>query len=83
MTKEVISRAFEPILVNDGNLKTRAYCAKCGTKIGQCYVREIGSRSVFCDFSCYCCAEAKSASCLGDSTDANLFAASQRPSETK
>jgi hypothetical protein len=71
------------VLVNDANLKTQAYCAECGTKIGQHYVRETGgSRSVFCDFACYCCA-AENPAPTAAAGSANLFAASRRLGETK
>jgi hypothetical protein len=57
------------MLVNDANPKTHAYCAQCGTKIGQQYVRETGSRSVFCDFACYRCVVEKWAPCPGGSEE--------------
>ena len=76
------SSALRYVLVNDANLKTQAYCAGCGTKIGQCYVRETGSRIVFCDFACYRCALEKLTPRLAGS-GANLFAVSQRYGETK
>ena len=41
------------ILVNDAYLKADAYCAHCRSKIGEQYVRQIGSRVLFCDFDCY------------------------------
>jgi hypothetical protein len=41
------------IIVNDAYLKTEAFCAHCGNKIGESYVREIGSRLIYCDFRCY------------------------------
>jgi hypothetical protein len=63
------SSVLRYILVNDANLKTQAYCAQCGTKIGQQYVRETGSRSVFCDFACYGCVVEKWAPCLGGSEE--------------
>jgi hypothetical protein len=50
------------VLVNDANLKTNVCCAQCGTKIGQHYVRDTGSRSVFCDYVCYICAADKATS---------------------
>lgn len=71
------------VLVNDANLKTQAYCAQCSAEIGQHYVRAMGSRSVFCGFTCYCCAAERSAYCFGDTKSANLFATSQRHGETK
>lgn len=44
------------ILVNDAYLKADAYCAQCRSKIGAQYVRQIGSRFLFCDSDCYQCA---------------------------
>jgi hypothetical protein len=44
------------ILVNDAYLKADAYCAHCRSKIGEQYVRQIGSGVLFCDFDCYQCA---------------------------
>jgi hypothetical protein len=41
------------ILVNDAYLKTEACCARCCSKIGERYVREIGSGLLFCDADCY------------------------------
>ena len=50
------------ILVNDANLKAEAYCTYCRRKIGDSYIREIGSRFLYCDFACYQCGTATSAS---------------------
>jgi hypothetical protein len=44
------------ILVNDAYLKADAYCAHCGSRLGEQYVRQIGSGVLFCDFDCYQCA---------------------------
>jgi len=41
------------VVVNGANLKAEAVCAHCGHKIGDGYVREIGSRLIYCDFHCY------------------------------
>jgi hypothetical protein len=41
------------VLVNGAKLKAPALCAHCGNKISASYVREIGTRIVFCDFRCY------------------------------
>ena len=70
------------VLVNDANLKTQAHCAQCGAQIEQCYVRAIGSRSVFCAVACYLSAAEKLVPCFGGSSQ-NLFAASQCRGETK
>jgi hypothetical protein len=45
------------ILVNDANLKIEAHCARCHKKIGESYVRQVGSRFLFCGFDCYHWAE--------------------------
>ena len=42
------------IIVNGANLKAGAYCANCRNKIGNSYIREIGTRLLYCDFRCYC-----------------------------
>jgi hypothetical protein len=41
------------ILVNDASLKFEARCARCRSKLGERYVREIGSVLLFCDANCY------------------------------
>jgi hypothetical protein len=41
------------VVVNGAHLKAETSCAHCGDKIGQSYVREIGSRLIYCDFQCY------------------------------
>jgi hypothetical protein len=45
--------AVRYVLVNDAHLKTHDCCARCGTTIGQRYVRQMTGRSVFCGFACY------------------------------
>ena len=44
------------ILVNDASLKTGAGCTHCRRAIAESYVREIGSKFLYCDFNCYQCA---------------------------
>lgn len=41
------------IMVNGAKLKAETLCARCGGQIGDGYVREIGSRLIYCDFHCY------------------------------
>jgi hypothetical protein len=41
------------VIVNGATLKTQAPCAHCGKLINDTYVREIGSRIIYCDFRCY------------------------------
>jgi hypothetical protein len=41
------------IIVNNTNLKAEVVCAHCGSRIGKSYVREIGSRLLYCDYRCY------------------------------
>jgi hypothetical protein len=41
------------VLVSDANLKADACCTYCRTKIGDSYVREIGSRFIYCSFDCF------------------------------
>jgi len=41
------------IIVNGAKLKAQARCAYCNRTIGEGYIREIGSRLIYCDFHCY------------------------------
>ena len=41
------------VVVNGAELKAQAFCAHCGDEIADRYIREIGTRSVYCDFACY------------------------------
>lgn len=41
------------IIVNGARLKTETRCTYCGNKIGHAYLREIGSRLIYCDLTCY------------------------------
>jgi hypothetical protein len=41
------------VIVNGAKLKAQACCAHCGQAIGDSYIREIGSRLIYCDFDCY------------------------------
>ncbi len=41
------------VIVNGARLKAQAFCAHCGDAIGDSYIREIGTRVVYCDFHCY------------------------------
>lgn len=41
------------VLVNGASLKAPTLCAHCSNKVGASYVREIGTRIVYCDFRCY------------------------------
>lgn len=41
------------ILINGAQLKANTFCAHCGSKIRDSYVREIGSKLIFCDYQCY------------------------------
>jgi hypothetical protein len=40
-------------MVNGARLKAPTACAHCGGEIGDSYLREIGTRLVYCDFDCY------------------------------
>jgi hypothetical protein len=42
------------ILVNGAQLKADTRCCFCRLEIGDSYVREIGTKRVFCDHVCYC-----------------------------
>lgn len=41
------------VIVNRAKLKAEALCAHCRNKIGEGYVREVGSRVLYCNFRCY------------------------------
>jgi hypothetical protein len=41
------------VIVNGAKLKAQARCAYCSRPIGNGYIREIGSRLIYCDFHCY------------------------------
>ena len=41
------------VIVNGARPKADMMCAHCGNTIGEGYVREIRSRSLYCDFACY------------------------------
>ena len=41
------------VVVTGARLKAQAFCAHCGEEIGDSYIREIGTRMVYCDFHCY------------------------------
>jgi hypothetical protein len=53
------------IIVNDANLKAEAFCAHCGGRIGNGYVREIGSHLTYCDYRCYSVAFKSSVAAIG------------------
>jgi hypothetical protein len=52
-SSQTLTSAVRCILVNGAQLKSEAYCAACGERIGESYVRHIGTRKTFCDFRCY------------------------------
>jgi hypothetical protein len=41
------------VIVNRAKLKAQAFCAHCSQPIADSYIREIGSRLIYCDFHCY------------------------------
>jgi hypothetical protein len=41
------------VIVNGARPKAETKCAHCGNTIGEGYIREIRSRSLYCDFACY------------------------------
>jgi len=53
------------IIVNDAYLKADAFCAHCGNRIGENYVREIGTRLIYCDYRCYGVALRSSVTAIG------------------
>jgi hypothetical protein len=52
------------IIVNDAYLKSQTFCAHCGNRIGESYVRKIGSGLIYCDYRCYGVAHKASAPAL-------------------
>ncbi len=54
------------VLVNGAKLKAPTSCAHCGNKISTDYVREIGTRIVYCSFRCYGTAVATSVRVLSN-----------------
>jgi hypothetical protein len=52
------------VMVNGAKLKAETYCAHCSNRIGETYVREIGSRLIYCDYLCYSLAVESSARAL-------------------
>lgn len=58
------------VFVNGARLKADVLCSHCGTKIAANYVREIGSRLVYCDLYCYGVAVEASVKALGYRTPA-------------
>jgi hypothetical protein len=53
------------VLVNGARFKAPTLCAHCSNKISASYVREIGTRIVYCDFRCYSAAVETSVGILG------------------
>lgn len=53
------------VVVNGAKLKAEMPCAHCGSKIGESYIRDIGSRLIYCDFRCYSNAAEQSALAFG------------------
>jgi hypothetical protein len=41
------------LLVNDRQPREDAYCTLCTEKVTESYVREIGTRLMYCDHQCY------------------------------
>lgn len=41
------------ILVNDANLKADTCCSYCRKQIGNSYIRELGARFLYCDYTCF------------------------------
>lgn len=58
------------VLVNKAKLKAPTLCAHCGKEISESYVREVGSRLIYCDFRCYSVAVQTSIEVLGYGTPA-------------
>jgi hypothetical protein len=53
------------IIVNGAILKAETCCTHCGSKIGDRYIREIGSRLIYCDYRCYGIAFKSSVAAIG------------------
>ncbi len=41
------------VIVNGAKLKAETCCAHCSNRIGEAYVREMGSQLIYCDYLCY------------------------------
>jgi hypothetical protein len=41
------------IVVNGSKLKAECCCANCGARIAESYLRDIRTRAVYCDLTCY------------------------------
>ena len=41
------------ILVDGRTPRTRSLCVMCGQPVGMNYLREIGTRLIYCDHNCY------------------------------
>ena len=41
------------IIVNGATLKAGVCCAHCHNKIGESYIREIGTQRFYCNLGCY------------------------------
>ncbi len=41
------------VVVNGAKLKADAFCAHCRNKIGESYVRELGTGLLYCGYRCY------------------------------
>jgi hypothetical protein len=53
------------VIVNGATPKADAFCAHCGSKIADTYVRELGSGLLYCDYRCYSVAVEMSVPALG------------------
>ena len=58
------------VIVNGAKLKAEAFCAHCGNKIDESYLREVGSRLMYCDYRCYSVSIESSILALGRRTPA-------------
>jgi hypothetical protein len=52
------------VVVNGAQLKADAVCAHYANRIGENYIREIGSRLIYCEYRCYGIAAELSAAAL-------------------
>jgi hypothetical protein len=41
------------VVVNGASLKAETRCARCGSRIAESYIREIGNRLFYCDYECF------------------------------
>ena len=52
------------VLVNGRTPRPLSLCVECAQPIGESYLREFGSRQVYCDYNCYATVHSKPTTAL-------------------